>query len=442
MAAKPTSKDDYGPPVLSSTRPSSSSSPKPRVQQTLFRSPIGSTVASSLRPAIPFSPNPFSSLASDFPTPNISPSSSKNPTPKSYASILTKDEEQQEQSDKEFPQINFQPQYCYKKDIFPLFPIEAELQHKNISQVLQTMFLPGWQWPAKIGSKLQNYYEFILVDTESCIFTHHYDNLDHSKVTHSKCQIVKVLHLSDWKQEPHTPIQFSRQFSPPTYTYFDYQDAWIYTFFKQNKTLSHSWFFHFVAKNNLEFPHWFIKFWKYFGPDISIVPKKIQEGYSYFLNNYKFTTHQTHNPPLLTFFTFFSLPWILMWEYHITPIEPLPQPEYLVRKFKIKWWHATKEDKVTLATIQKLFQQHPHITKNPVQDQHFLSSKSSIQARLAAAKTRHEYKQILSEASSELGDDDEDDLLEVSSQPQEPQTSSHLQQQQELPNYDPFSFMQ
>jgi hypothetical protein len=71
-------------------------------------------------------------------------------------------------------------------------------------------------------SKTREYYEFILVDSNSITLTHQREN---SSIKFSKFKIDKVLSPSDWGMAPYTKKSFSRVFSPQHYNYFDYMDA-------------------------------------------------------------------------------------------------------------------------------------------------------------------------------------------------------------------------
>lgn len=100
------------------------------------------------------------------------------------------------------------------------------LSDASFLQVISRIFPPGFFFLSKELTKIRKFYEFILVDTDSIYLTHQYDDIDKTKIKFSKFKIIKVWSPSDWGQPPTKGHSFSRIYSPHTFNYFDYMDAW------------------------------------------------------------------------------------------------------------------------------------------------------------------------------------------------------------------------
>ena len=90
--------------------------------------------------------------------------------------------------------------------------------------------------------KTQQFYELILVDTQSVNITHTYDKHNTNHILFSKCIIKQVLSANQWKN-PFEERMISIPFVPQMYDYNDYTTAWFRAFLYQPET--HSWFFNF-----------------------------------------------------------------------------------------------------------------------------------------------------------------------------------------------------
>ena len=146
--------------------------------------------------------------------------------------------------------------------------------------------------------KTRKFYEFILVDSDFVEITH-IPNESSTKICYSKCKICKVI---------------SQNFRPKYCDYYDYMDAWYFTFFF--RPFDHSWFFHWgdEIKNQTDFPNWFQEWWLFFGAIKDIFCPQILEGYTYFFE------HGSHLVPtpcskVLFFLSRFQIPWILCWDF-------------------------------------------------------------------------------------------------------------------------------
>lgn len=64
-----------------------------------------------------------------------------------------------------------------------------------------------------------NFYEFILVNSDSISIKHYFSKEDSSVVTHSSVQILKVLTTTAWGSDPFQQKKLSQNFDPIGYNY-------------------------------------------------------------------------------------------------------------------------------------------------------------------------------------------------------------------------------
>jgi hypothetical protein len=152
-----------------------------------------------------------------------------------------------------------------------IFPVEQQIAHiQNPTQVVFQMFSPGWYFQLEHHYKTQTFYEFILVDTNSILLTHNKCKWDSSRTVFSKCVIKNVISPLQWNGSPWDQRKFSQTFSPPSYNYYDYQNAWYNAFYFQNDRFQHSWFFYFEKHLEIQnHPAWFHHWWFQFGSKIN-----------------------------------------------------------------------------------------------------------------------------------------------------------------------------
>ena len=133
------------------------------------------------------------------------------------------------------------------------------------------------------------------------------------------------------------PKMFSENLKQKSYDYYDYMDAWYFTFYFC--PVDHSWFFHWgdEIKSQNDFPIWFQEWWLLFGATQDLLCPQIKEAFSYFVE------HGSHL--LLTsclramfFLSKFQIPWILCWDFVLLQMIPAPFLAHLAIKFKVKWW--------------------------------------------------------------------------------------------------------
>ena len=126
-----------------------------------------------------------------------------------------------------------------------------------------------------------------------------------------------------------------------SYNYWDYIQAWHYAFYYQNPIRKHTWLFCINPDicTNLGFPTWFLLWWEKMGPELSILPKQI--------NDYFLIWYHTHpilkgkiakNPPIgrntLWFFAEFRIVWIWKWDFS-TRLRSVKNP-YFTKNFLVQ----------------------------------------------------------------------------------------------------------
>ena len=133
--------------------------------------------------------------------------------------------------------------------------------------------------------KNREYYQSILIDTESVIIKHNFNKGDSSKIAFSQVKIFKVLTLEYWNSKPYISKTLSNFPSYPQFNYYNYQEAWEKTFLLRN--YDHSWFFQFDDQFSNIYPKWFVKWFKYMGIRPEAFPKEISEAFSRFTNYFQ-----------------------------------------------------------------------------------------------------------------------------------------------------------
>jgi len=98
------------------------------------------------------------------------------------------------------------------------------------------------------------------------------------QILYSKCIIRDVITAQEWKK-PFEERKFSIIYTPQTYNYNDYKNAWYRTFLLQPNI--HSWFFNFHEQCSNPFPVWFYHWWTMFGCLTMLLPTEAQEGWSH-----------------------------------------------------------------------------------------------------------------------------------------------------------------
>ena len=134
--------------------------------------------------------------------------------------------------------------YFSKKHFEILWLIKEGFNHQNPYQIINHIF-NGWHFQPLDLSKPQLFYENILIETSSAIFKHYPAKENPNSITHSTCQILRVLSPTQWGIPPNEPRKFPAKFTTRLnhsglFNYWDYQQAWYKTFFLQNKNNRHS----------------------------------------------------------------------------------------------------------------------------------------------------------------------------------------------------------
>lgn len=293
--------------------------------------------------------------------------------------------------------------------------IEPEIIMKptNDPWEIATNFLPrGFTFMTSHLKKTRQYFEFILVDSDSIEVTHNYSPNNPSEISYSKCRILKILTLTDWGQRQWTPKTLSQTYEPQYYNYTDYIDAWN-NFLFIGKT--HSWFIYFCPNCPRTFPNWFVQLWDSIGFHEDILPNIVKSGYQEFDRLY---TKQSFIPTSLAYAFDLHVSWIFAWDFKV--IEELTASRailpYLYRTYKVKWWSKFELSRLHISQVQRLFSQNVII--NPPQGlQDFQSKKKRLMEQLISCNSENDMQRIMEQiaACSEKTDEidpfaDVDDL--------------------------------
>lgn len=285
---------------------------------------------------------------------------------------------------------NPQFQYISKPKFIDVIQMEPEFWDNNPYKVPSKIFPSGFHFQPLAYNKTQQFYEFILVDSDSISIKHYKDAKDASNITHSTIQILKVLTPSSYGQNPNKTKKFSQAYDPIGYNYWDYIQAWTYIFWKQNKVNKHSWLIYFKTGVNYTFPNWFLQWWDYFGPIHQILPSEVQEGFQVF--NKRFNKDIDNLPIELSFFSRMSLTWIFSWQYKYgqnsnTNVLPILQKQAFV-----KWWPRFDFSNATAENVTIWFKNNPnYLQVADPETCRFLNQKSRITAALAAASSEDDF---------------------------------------------------
>ncbi|KAM7488844.1 hypothetical protein LguiB_026328 [Lonicera macranthoides] len=217
----------------------------------------------------------------------------------------------------------------------------------NPGTIAQRYFENKLEFPL-ISGKTREYYETILKDTESVVFTHMNRNVGsfNPEIAFSKAFIKGVISIEEWGLNPNKEQMLRTNYSdnrtdPRTYNYWDYIDAWKKAFLYQNQYNSHTWFFRIDSikcdDSYLEsLPHWFILN----GPEEDILPNNLYELFIAYSKNHPRLLIKEQHPistfELLHFFTKYHIPWIFQWNYNTTTRSN--GLYLLVRDYYYKWW--------------------------------------------------------------------------------------------------------
>lgn len=315
-----------------------------------------------------------------------------------------------------------------------ILTIEDGFYNKNPFLAIQNHFPKNWFFKPWDLSKPQEYYQTILEFTGSAEFKHFYHKGSHDP-SYSTCKILKIIHPKDWGQDLFKPKTFPINFQTkldfcPTFSYWDYEQAWFNTFLIQNHYATHSWLFFLSDNANLpKFPAWFTRWWNNFGPIPDILPSDIRNGFDLFETHYKPSSLEKKFPFLCLYCSKFFVPWVSQWYLDYSSNNGII---VLQRKFKVKWWNSYRiPEKISKTAISEWLQKHGFLGSPPSQT-NFLAQKSHASALLAAARTEEEYFKIMqqlvqsrttssatsshseeSEPFIDLGNDNEDDCYGI-----------------------------
>src|SRR5262249_8756078 len=317
--------------------------------------------------------------------------------------------------------------YLYKEKFQNLLTIEDGFYDPKPYRAVQKIFPPNWHFKPWSLSKPYEYYENILTETQSIRITHHYTN-PNEPLSYSTTKILKIIHPMDWAKKNqflshHQKFQnrITTMDLCPTYSYWDYQQAWYNIFFIQNKMGYHSWLIYFENRSgDYYFPNWFIQWWDWFGPTTQILQYPTDEGFELFKAYYQPTEIEKSFSPLTIFTSKFFVPWVLQWEYDYFWNNGIPT---LIRKFKVKWWDKfAKAENSSPDAILEWFQQNKGALKSERKDNSgasssntaFLAEKSKITALLAGEMNQEKYYELIAQLAQTVSSSQKTDSSHTS----------------------------
>ncbi|KAK2353629.1 hypothetical protein QL285_091232 [Trifolium repens] len=259
------------------------------------------------------------------------------------------------------PETTPKSTFITKNQIVPIVPLENHYcpQNTSLLQIVSKILPPGFFYLPEDSNlrKTRKYYEFILVDTDSIVLTHHYDSKDPSKITFSKFKINKVLTPADWGQPPYKEKALSRTFVPQCYNYYDYMKAWYH--FLDIEPYNHTWFIWFNKNISINFPSWFIEWFYTIGPILDTLPDYAFEAFKLF----KDTTTCPQHKALLGFCAVFGITWITSWTLSTEPLWEDAPPLQLVKRYSVKWWSKFNPQLLSSERLNAWFKANPNLCK-------------------------------------------------------------------------------
>ncbi|GKA90306.1 hypothetical protein Tco_0812176 [Tanacetum coccineum] len=281
-----------------------------------------------------------------------------------------------------------------------LEPIEEQKLNQGFSILLDYLFLKEANF-YKNDFQTRQYYEAILLDSHSVQIRHNYSKTEPEKIEFSKVKIIKVISLKEWGNRPFINRTLSCYPEYPAYNYYDYMEAWDKTFLL--KAHFHTWFFHFAEDFSLDYPKWFMKWFKSMGQIPEIFPIKVLEGYTQYKNMFI-----QDGVPLfeytLQFSAIFKLPWILSFTHKKKKAEG-NSPPLLIRQFSVKWWKQINENQADKEAVIKyynsLIQESPWtLTTRTNSDSKLSKSNSEIAKNITECENDEDFARIMNHIRS------------------------------------------
>ena len=92
-------------------------------------------------------------------------------------------------------------QYVKNPKTLEIAFIESECNYEEIHKILLYIFPQGVTFNSNDPLKTRQFYEFILVDTDSVEITHNTDKNNPQRIAFSKYQILRVMTIADWNKK-------------------------------------------------------------------------------------------------------------------------------------------------------------------------------------------------------------------------------------------------
>ncbi|KAH1035051.1 hypothetical protein GYH30_055152 [Glycine max] len=269
--------------------------------------------------------------------------------------------------------------YLYKNKFLTIMQMELEYWDKNPFKAIAKAFPSRFHFKPTTINMTRNFYEFILIDSNSMSIKHFKDPNDPSLNTHSTIQILKLLQPRQFGPNLNEVKKFSVPFDPQGYTYWDYVDAWTNVFWHQNNKFKHSWLIYFKTNAAYNFPNWFLRWWDLFGQIPNIFLEQVQQGFAQFTK--MFNSQESRIPTDLK----------------------------CIGHAFVKWWNQFDTSKAEPVQVKLWFKSHPELLKVvDLETSLFLNQKSQLAAFLAGSSSKEHLTKNLKEVLQLLQKDGEE----------------------------------
>lgn len=278
-------------------------------------------------------------------------------------------------------------------------PLENEDEEKDVKTLTSQIFPKDFYYLPDHPYKTREFYEQILLETQSVIIDHYPNTKYPSQIGFSRIKIARVMTREEWRQHPFTNKMFSQKIPGQelcVYNYHDYQKAWFRIFWY--KPIFHSWSIYFVKTCQRTFPRWWIDWFKKIGPAENLFQPEIRQAIRLF-TRYADLEGMTEDP-MLQYLITFAVPWIICWEFGKT-VSKEEKMTYLVRIIKHKIWQKYEVKRACVQAVKELLKiSEEEVTQCPSAQESMISQISSV-----------EHMQKAYKGQRDLDEDDEDDLF-------------------------------
>ena len=111
----------------------------------------------------------------------------------------------------------------WKKDLNqPLLVIKKEFFSENPREIAEKAFHENFHYPSSDLLKTREFYEVVLVETDSVKIKHNTNKFSNLDLAFFTCHIYKILTVKQWDGNPNLSREFSEPSKPRFFNYWDY----------------------------------------------------------------------------------------------------------------------------------------------------------------------------------------------------------------------------